>query len=162
MTNRWDQPGIPHREWRCIDVIDLCPEGESADNREYGTCEMCGKYPIRFLHVMEHSDVENHLNVGCVCAEKMSGDYVTPKASETTLRNKAARKVKWLTRRWRTSARGNDFLNTQGHNLVVFPNKYKPEMWSYRINGQFCRDSYDSKDEAKLALFEALWELTQD
>ena len=25
--NRWDQPGVPHKGWHCVDVIDLRADG---------------------------------------------------------------------------------------------------------------------------------------
>lgn len=29
--NRWDQPGVPHKGWQFVDVVDLRAAGESAD-----------------------------------------------------------------------------------------------------------------------------------
>ena len=29
--NRWNQPGVPHKGWQCVDVVDLRAEGETAD-----------------------------------------------------------------------------------------------------------------------------------
>lgn len=26
--NRWDQQGIPHKGWNCVDVIDIRADGE--------------------------------------------------------------------------------------------------------------------------------------
>lgn len=40
--NRWDQPGVPHKGWHCVDVVDLRADGESADETDYATCQMCG------------------------------------------------------------------------------------------------------------------------
>jgi hypothetical protein len=28
---RWDQPGVPHKGWHCVDVVDLRADGEPAD-----------------------------------------------------------------------------------------------------------------------------------
>lgn len=157
----WSQSGVPHRGWQCIDVIDLRPHGQRAEDTVYAACEMCGNEPIRFVHVMRHDDYAGQLEVGCVCAEKMSDDYIGPRRREAELRNKAARKSKWLSRKWRTSAKGNHFLNVDGCNLVVFPNKFRPGKWGYGIDGEFSRDAFDFQEEAKLALFEEFRELTQ-
>ena len=73
--NRWDQPGVPHKGWRCVDVVDLRADGESADETDYATCQMCGNEKIRYVHIMEHPDLDENFEVGCVCAEKMSDDY---------------------------------------------------------------------------------------
>ena len=77
--NRWEQPGVPHKGWHCVDVVDLRADGESADETNYATCQMCGNEKIRYVHVMEHPDLDENFDVGCVCAEKMSGDYEGPK-----------------------------------------------------------------------------------
>ena len=71
--NRWDQPGVPHKGWHCVDVVDLRADGESADETDYATCQMCGNEKIRYVHIMEHPDLNENFDVGCVCAEKMSG-----------------------------------------------------------------------------------------
>lgn len=156
MSGLWDSPGTPHKGWVCVDVIDL----EPADENEYSTCEMCGKEHIRYVHIMVHDDHAG-LDVGCVCAEKMTGDYINPKKQEQRLRNRAARKTKWLKRKWRTSAKGNSFINAEGHNLIVFPNKFHASKWSFGIDGIFSNRKFDSEAEAKLAMFDEFWKLLQ-
>ena len=104
--------------------------------------------------------MDENFDVGCVCAEKMSGDYEGPKRRENRLRNRAVRRKKWLTRTWRTSSKGNPFLNIQGHNVGVHINKFK--RWGYRIGSRFSTKTYATKDEAKLALFDDFWAATQD
>lgn len=32
--NRSDQPGVPHKGWHCVDVVDLRADGESADETD--------------------------------------------------------------------------------------------------------------------------------
>ena len=49
--NRWDQPGVPHKGWHCVDVVDLRADGESADETDYATCQMCGNEKIRYVHM---------------------------------------------------------------------------------------------------------------
>ncbi len=85
--NRWDQPGVPHEGWHCVDVVDLRADGESADETDYATCQMCGNEKIRYVHIMEHPDQDQNFDVGCVCAEKMIGDHEGPKRREATLKN---------------------------------------------------------------------------
>lgn len=93
-AGRWDQLGVPHKGWHCVDVVDLRADGESADETDYATCQMCGNEQIRYVHVMAHPDLEDHFEVGCVCAEKMSDDYEGPKRRETRLRNRAVRRTR--------------------------------------------------------------------
>ncbi|MFH2002952.1 MAG: hypothetical protein ABIK28_25015, partial [Planctomycetota bacterium] len=95
MSRRWSQKEIPHKGWRCVDVIDLRPNDEPVELVDYAICEMCGHERIRFVHVMEHDDVDGQLLVGCVCAEKMLEDYVGPQHRESRLKNKATRKRNW-------------------------------------------------------------------
>lgn len=108
-----------------MDVVDLRADGESADETDYATCQMCGNEKICYVHVMEHPDLDENFDVGCVCAEKMSDDYEGPKRREAKLRNRAVRRTRWLQRKWRVSAKGNSFLNVDGHNLGVHPTKTK-------------------------------------
>lgn len=159
-ANRWDKPGVPHKGWLCVDVVDLRPDGGHAEETDYAICQMCGNEKIRYVHVMRHPDFDEQFNVGCVCAEKMSGDSVGPKQRETKLRNRSIRKMRWLTRKWRVSSKGNSFLNVDGYNVGVHQNK--AGRWGYRIHDRFSTKTYSSKDEAKLALFDAFWALTNN
>ena len=54
---RWDQPGVPHKGWQCVDVVDLRADGGPADETDYATCQMCGNEKIRYVHVMAHPDL---------------------------------------------------------------------------------------------------------
>lgn len=156
----WDTPGVPHKGWECDTVYDIREDGSSPDETDYEVCQMCGNERIRFVHVMSHTQYPDELNVGCVCAEKMSNDYVGPKNKEKTLRNKASRRGKWLTRKWRFSSKGNDFLNIDGRNIVVYPNKFNPGKWGYGIDGIFSKETFETKDKAKIAAFNKYWDLT--
>ena len=155
----WDQPGVPHRAWRCVDVEDL---GAADPRYTPGTCEMCGKHPLRFIHTMEH-DNYGPLDVGSVCAVKMATDY-DAKAAEKKLKSKAGMKSRWLSRQWRTSWNGNPMLRRGGLTIGVFPRSGRG--WSFWIAEQeqkpkYSGRSYETEDEAKLALFEAYWEAKQ-
>lgn len=158
MTNTWDKLGIPRKDWRCVDVIDIRPDDEPIADDEYETCEMCGNHPIRYVHVMHHDSQPDDMRVGCVCAEKLSDDYVNPKSREKRLRNKATRRRNWLALKWKRSKKGNPYLKKDGMILTVFPNKWKPGHWGYGIDGEFSNSTYHSEDEAKMALFEEYFE----
>jgi len=161
MSGLWDKPGIPHKGWACIDVYDIRADGSSPDETDYESCEMCNNERIRYVHVMEHPDYPSPIQVGCVCAEKMSDDYINPRELERKLKSRATRRAKWLTRQWRISGNGNDFLNIDGYNLVVFPDIYKPGFWKYGIDGNFNSRRYRTKNEAKLSLFDQYWALIE-
>lgn len=155
MANLWNSPDTPHKEWRCVDVIDVCLE----DGDEYETCEMCGKHPIRFVHIMEHCEQKN-LRVGCKCAQHMTDDYVHPQAREKQLRNKAARRRNWLKLKWKHSRKGNPYLQKDGMNLGVFERAHQPGSWNFRIDEDFSNRPYPSENAAKMALFEEYWSRT--
>ena len=157
--SRWDQPGVPHKGWTCVDVVDLRGD-DDVEDAQYATCEMCGNERIRFAHHMEHPD-HAPVSVGCVCAEKMTGDYVGPREREKRLRNRAIRRAKWLSRKWRISGmKGNPFLNIDGTNVGVHLTKFGK--WGYRIGSRFSTRFFATEDKAKLALFDAMFPLSTD
>lgn len=151
-TGKWTQPGVPHKGWRCVDIEEL----EEQDH----LCEMCEARLVRFVHVMEHDDYDDVLRVGCVCAGHMEEDLVGARRREAAYRNDRSRRSRWLQRRWRLSAAGNEYLNTNdGFNVVVYR---KGAIWGARIEHRasgFARSSrlpYQTSDHAKLAAFEAM------
>ena len=90
--SEWNKPGLPHKGWTCVDVIDLAEGIDETESIPYKQCEMCGNEKIRYAHVMSHPDYPDEIYVGCVCAEKMTGDYVNPRRCENELRNRAQRR----------------------------------------------------------------------
>ena len=162
MAHLWNQSGVPHRGWRCVDVIDLRPNDEPVESVDYATCEMCGHEQIRFVHIMEHDEYDGRLSAGCICAEKMLGDSAGPKQREQRLRNKATRKRNWLSLKWKVSKKGNPWLKKDGMVLTVFADTFRHGYWGYGIDGAFSKGKYASEDAAKLALFEAYWDTLSD
>ena len=157
----WYTPGVPHKGWECDTVYDIRKDGSSPEEADYEVCQMCGNERIRYVHVMSHPEYPKSLNVGCICAEKMSDDYVGPKKREKNLRNIASRRSNWLKRKWRISSKGNDFLNVDGYNIVVYPNKYQKDKWGFSIDGNFSENIFETKDKAKIAAFNRYLELTR-
>lgn len=160
-ANLWNQSDIPHKGWVCVDVID----NETAD----ATCEMCGNERIRYVHAMSHPQNNLQLDVGCVCAEKMTNDYVNPKRRERALRNKAARMLRRKKRAaqikqeqtealqratWSLSQKGNLYLSvlSRGYacHLVVVKSKFG-NYWAFGLNGNFSPYKYACVEEAKQA-----------
>lgn len=97
----WNKEGIPHKGWHCIDVEDLADLVDGTEEIPYEQCEMCGNERIRFVHLMQHPDYPHELRVGCVCAEKISDDYVNPRKAEDTLRKRASRRKNFNNKEWR-------------------------------------------------------------
>ena len=150
-TGKWAQAGVPHRGWRCVNVEDL---GEPAT-----VCGMCERMEIRYVHYMEHPAYPETLGCGCVCAGHMEENYQGAKRRETILRNAASRRARWLSRGWRESAKGNDYLNTDGYNVVVFP---QGSGWSYFVKNRATdatfrpRRPFQTSDAAKLGAFDTM------
>jgi len=160
MSNYWNIPGVPHRGWTLINVEDVREEGESEEETDYESCMMCGNEKIRYVHILEHPDINEEYRVGCVCAEKMTGDYVNPGQREKELRNRSNRRLTWLTRKWKTSAKGNDYLNIDDHNVSVMYDEIK-DTYKCRIDGTFGTLKYPTKKAAKMALFKKIEHLKE-
>lgn len=149
---KWSNPSMPHKGWTCIGVEDL--EQPSA------ICEMCETQEIRYVHTMSHPDYAGELQVGCVCAESMEDDYTAPRLREKALRSAAGRRKRWLGRKWKTSARGNPYINTDGFNIVIYPDN--DGRWGARIEERVSGRSvaskrrYVSENAAKLAAFDGM------
>jgi hypothetical protein len=147
---KWGDPSVPKRGWICGGIDDL--------REDRAICEMCEVTEIRFVHYMSHTGYDD-LAVGCICAGHMEQDTAAAKARERHLVNAARRRARWISRAWRTSGKGNEYLNTDGFNVVVFP---KQGGWSSVIkhiaSGEtiFAKRNYPSVDGAKLAGFDRM------
>ena len=149
---KWSEANVPHKGWSCVNVEDLGSPSE--------TCEMCEITEIRYVHWMTHPNYEETLHVGCVCAEHMEEDYVTPRRREQQLRNAAQRKKRWLSRHWSSSVKGNSYLNTDGFNITIFEKSsgsFGGKLTNRRTGESILsRRTYSSEDQAKLAAFDAM------
>jgi len=156
MSHRWSLPGVPHKGWDCVHVADL--------EEAVGTCEMCGKEEIRYVHTMRHPEYPDDLDVGCVCASNMESSPAAAKYREQRLRGVAGRRSRWLGRNWRISRKGNPWLKVSGYMVTVFPDNYRRFHWRYSIvrSGgvgaapRYSAKSYPERDQAKLAAFSDL------
>ena len=148
---KWSQAGVPQRGWTCVGVEDLEEPSQ--------ICEMCESVEIRYTHLMEHPGYPDTLSVGCVCAEHMEQDYVRPREREKKLKGAARRRKSWASRVWRTSAKGNDYINTDGFNITVFRRGGK---WALSISNrdtgraQMGSRNYMTEQAAKAAAFDSL------
>lgn len=146
MSGLWAVAGVPHAGWTCIGVQDL---GEPL-----AVCDMCGKEEIRYVHRMEHEDYPRTLAVGCVCAGHMERDMTAPRARERRMKNVAARRRRWLSRRWSVSAKGNLYLEISGTVVVCFREK---SGYRLKIGSKFGRLTYPDDRQARLGAFDYLF-----
>jgi hypothetical protein len=147
-------PGVPHKGWQLDDVIDLRLD-KGRHYGEYAICEFCGKEQIRFVHLLSHVAYPTAIRVGCVCCERLTEDYITPRQRESQLRTRAARRERWLDGIWKISRKGNEYRKTRdGHHVVVF--SVGRGRFKCRIDGVLGTLVYDSSNEAKVRIFDVL------
>jgi hypothetical protein len=124
-------------------------------------CEMCEVMHIRYIHIMHHLG-HPPLQVGCVCAGNMEQNVVRARQRERNFKLLQSRRKNWLTRTWRVSRAGNDFLNADGFNVAVFP---KGDHWGARVlerssgRKRTLPGRYETKDAAKLAALDVMLDM---
>lgn len=155
MANYWKQQGIPHKGWTLVDVIDVREDGQAELETDYETCMMCGNEKIRYVHIVEHTEVGEEFRVGCTCAEKMTNDYLNPERRERELRNRANRRINWTKKDWKRSKNGNHFLNIEEHHLLIYRDK-KTNKYKVKIGVTFGKKTFDTLEKAKIAAFNGM------
>lgn len=148
--------------WRPIGVTDLLTKGS-----EKGTCDWCGRRDLRFVHTVEDQDGDT-IEVGSECCRQLCFGY-DPSREEQKLRALWDRKNRWLTKRWRRAASGNDWIQIESRTpagkilkarLVVGQGEFS---WWYVIfarNERVGRGSgYPSAEAAKRAAIDDWAEL---
>ncbi len=145
---KWSQEGVPHKGWTCTDIEDL---GEPLQ-----ICEMCESQEIRYVHHMKNAAYSGVLSVGCICAGHLEGDIENAKKRDDLMKSRSRKRTNWLSRKWKISTKGNEYLKSDGFIITVFN---KRGYWSAHVkseDGRFERFSskkYDSQNAAKLASF---------
>jgi hypothetical protein len=148
---KWSEPTVPHKGWSCTDIEVL--------ERPELTCEMCESQTIRYVHHMYHPEYGDELKVGCICAGHMEQNLLTAKRRDDFMRSRVSKRKRWLSRNWKNSKKGNEYLKTDGYLVTVF---YRNGNWvGYikEINREYnitSRKKYDNSDKIKLACFDML------
>lgn len=155
MAGRWDKNGLPHKGWSCVGMEDL----GSPD----GVCDMCGKEEIRYVHFMEHPDVDGTVSTGCICAEKLEDEYGHERSRarrrEARLKSAAGRRSRWPDLQgWRRSQKGNVHIRKGGRHVVIFASgsRFKFLIEGTKGSRYFSPRSYGDVEEAKLSAFDEL------
>jgi len=155
MSNHWKQYGVPHKGWTLKNVIDVREDGQSEEDTSYESCMMCGNERIRYVHIVTHDEVAEEYRVGCVCAEKMTNDYVNPKRLEKELRNRASRRKTWQNREWKISKNGNRYLDFEQHHLLIYKDKNSGK-YKVKIGEKFGKKTFETLPDAKDAVFNGI------
>ena len=110
--------GAPLEGWICNWVYDVA-EDQDDESIVFAECELCGCKQVRYVHVMEHPDYFDYVEVGCVCAGVMEGDILAAKDRECLVRNRAKRKSNFPRRKWKTARNGNHYLKYKGETVFI-------------------------------------------
>jgi hypothetical protein len=160
----WKIEGFPHSGWKCLHVIDLNPDDLPSFDVDYATCEVCGQHQIRFVHTLVHDEWDDEIKVGCVCSEKLTGDYVNPKQQEKELKQTAKRRAaglaRWAKMSWNTSAKDNLWTKVKGFHVTVFVSPFS-EGFCYTIGGESSEDAFPTKEAAIMASYDRFAHLSQ-
>jgi hypothetical protein len=122
-------------------------------------CEMCELADVRYVRVMEHANYAATLRVGCICAGHMEENLVGALLREDAFKASRSRRDRWLSRSWRVVRPGNQYLNADGFNVVVYPVsdgfgariEHRETGWS-----RMSERRYATEEHAKLAAFDAM------
>ena len=101
----------------------------------------------RFVHIVENSEINDEFRVGCICAEKMTSDYVNPKRMENDLRNKATRRSNWINKEWK--------ISRSEHHLLIYRDKLTKK-YKGSIDKTWGRKTYDTLRHVKAAPFNGI------
>ena len=148
---KWSVSGVPHKGWICVDVEDL---GEPSIQ-----CEMCESQDIRYVHHMQHAAFPE---VGCICAGHMENSVGAARAREASMKSRAGKRSRWLTRTWKISQKGNFVVKAEGFRVTVYP---RAGLWACTIAAvdnttvQHSRRNFKTSSEAKLAAFDQITKL---
>ncbi len=151
---KWSDPGVPHKGWTCVDIVDLGAPIE--------TCEMCETMQIRYVHYMRHPEYPTDLGCGCICAGHMEEDYVAAREREHRVRLAGDKRDRWTrSPRWWLSQAGNPCCDREQYLVVVFA---KTGGWGFQVINRLkdikttARKLYPTVVAAKRASFDAiLW-----
>lgn len=149
-NEKWCRAGVPRSGWTCVSTMDL---GENPS-----TCEMCEREEIRYVHFMTHADYVGQLACGAICAGHMEKGVAQAQLRAKRLRNVAARRARWLRRRWQSAA-STAYLHVDGCTIMIRPSG---DRWlgtlisPARSETHIGAHEYKTSEAAQLAMFDAL------
>ena len=134
---------LPKKGWEEIDVIDL-------DEYPGGSCSFCSTN-YRYEHIIKHLDIAGEFNVGVVCAEKLTQDYVNPRRREKELKQRKSKIERWVqSSKWKKSEKGNIYREENGVHVLIFG---RGANFKVKIGDIWGKKTFPSCIEAKKAAF---------
>lgn len=152
----WEYAGFPSTGWVEDYVTDL-GRGESQ------MCQCCEKEWVRYVHRVYHSDgLWAPLEVGCVCAGRLTGSHEKALLADRAARNISARRANWCgLKGWHIGRKGGFVLKKDGRIFALNRSKYGSWAGSWTGRGDEVWQRVDGwhrdLDAAKLALFDAVY-----
>ena len=143
--------GVPHKGWSLSNVVDL-HEDEGLDYGDYEDCQFCDHEQIRYVHILAHPEYSGTVRVGCVCACKLTSDYVEPKRRERILRNRAARRSRFPNRAaWRINRQGGKTIKLDGRRITIGLKQERIKVWIDGVEGKLF---YEDEKTAMLRAYD--------
>ena len=122
---------------------------------DYPLCEYCQSRKIRGIHCISHPKIETVLRVGCHCVVGLTTDDKIAQQAERAMNNKDARRKKFpYLKGWKISAKGNHWIETGDHRVVI--TKPKNGKFCVSIDSTFQAVSFTEILDAKLHVFDTL------
>ncbi len=152
------EAGFPHKGWKWVDVRDS-RDNDGLSYEGYPCCEFCDQTQIRYVHILEHPNFPDIVEVGCDCAEQLTEDYTNPHSRERNLRNRASRLAKFPDRKaWKVSPKGNLWINYEDHHIIVIQTSKGIYL---RIDDRLGKIKYGTIREAQLKAFDVIQQIHQ-
>lgn len=151
--------------WTCREVLDAYDVDPTAEIR----CEFCNR-KLRWLHIIEHEEVDRPAIAGCCCAAKKCNDYDAV-GTEREYKNRYDRRTSFVTRGWAPSKSKPEnicrfvSLPAGRHRVTIFVanGRYGYSIVSVKNRPDdkrtFSRDRYGTQAEAKVHAFEMIEQL---
>jgi len=139
---------LPSSGWRCERLIPF-PEGD-------GSCQACGKRPIRYLHELRHANYDKPIRLCTGCARKLEADPRAARWRVNDARDEAKMRAHWREQNWWISENQNWYLRIRGFGVTLY--ETRNGSWAFFIDHRQSSDTYDAWDEAMAAAFDAFWQ----
>lgn len=124
-----------------------------SDTGEYASfCEWCGTQ-LRYFHKIAHEKIIKKYEVGCCCAERLTGDSVRPRAEEKKLKAKSKKLTTWVkSPKWKRTDKGN--IYRKDDSVLIYK---KGSYFQLKIGDIWGKKTFQTEESAKLAAFSYLY-----
>ncbi len=86
---------------------------------------------------------------------KLTDDYINPQRREKELRNKTKRRISFIKRSWKISAKWNEYLKINNHHILINENS-KTYKFTVKIDDNWDKRHFDTPEQAKAAAFKGI------